>query len=230
MNINNKYRDQITKTLYDMNIYYNYSNNTIKEIIEDTLQIVESLQNKKIPDKYPEIILKSFAIRSIIIELQGFCIVDKQWTKKLSAWIGNRKCLEIMAGKGTISKALQDNGVNIIATDDYSWKGSFNFDNLFTDVEKIDCLSAIEKYKDRDIIIMSWAYMDDTSYWVVQKLKTINPNAILISIGEGYGGCTDSCEFFDLIEDHENLFDFNIPSWNDIHDYLKYVNISDIII
>ena len=43
---------------------------------------------------------------------------------------------------------------------------------------------------------MSWPYMDDTCYKAYKMMKEINPNCLMIYIGESIGGCTACDEFF----------------------------------
>ena len=66
--------------------------------------------------------LSSFRAREECCKRGMWAIVDKHWTKELAKWIGNRKCLEVMAGAGWLAKALDFYKVDIIATDDYLWK------------------------------------------------------------------------------------------------------------
>lgn len=169
-------------------------------------EIISNLEKKIIPNEYPKFMINSSAfmmLRSAIIERQGFSLVTKKWITPLVSWIGNKKCLEIMCGCGSISYALQQQGVNVIATDNFSWNemGSWNTKkNYWTDIENIDCIEAIRKYgKDIDVIILSWAYMDNYAYQSLLEMRKVNPNAVMIVIGEGLGGCTADDDFFEAI-------------------------------
>ena len=51
-----------------------------------------------------------------------YCFFSKQLIQMLAELIGDRSCLEIAAGDGTLSRLLTDAGVNVTATDDYSWR------------------------------------------------------------------------------------------------------------
>lgn len=201
--------------------------------IDDVFKIVDDYKNKIIPNNIDSEILCCYPLRDYFISAQGFALVTNAWIKPLADIIGSSKCLEVMAGKGTISYALQQHGVDIKATDNYSWEGSFNFDDLFTDVENIDAVEAIKKYgKDVEYVIMSWPYMDKTCYEVVKKLYEVNPHSKLIYIGESDGGCTACDEFFDFFFDmYKNNIDneyyalymntklnIGFKSWYGIHD------------
>ena len=198
-------------------------------------ELISDLQQKIIPYEYPKFIFETgsfFLLRDLIIREQGFAVVCKKWIKPLAEWIGKRKCLEVMAGCGSISYALQQEGVNIIATDNFSWDGHNSWNSTkkyFTDIENIDCVKAVEKYgKDIDIIIMSWAYMDDNAYKTLIKMREINPSAIMIVIGEGQGGCTANDDFFEeinIIKDEKiNYINCLYETWDGLYDFIMLVN------
>lgn len=202
-----------------------------KEIIK---KLINDLQNNIIPYEYPSFILQDsafFMLRDKIIKEQGFALVCEKWIKPLAEWIGDRKCLEVMSGTGALSYALKEQGINIIATDDFSWNGIASWNNekkYFTNVEKIDCIEAIRKYgKDIDIVIMSWAYMDDCAYKTLLEMRKVNPNAVMLVIGESQGGCTADDNFFEAIHRVEDEKIYYIDSlydtWFGLHDHLMLV-------
>jgi hypothetical protein len=153
---------------------------------------------------------ESFQYRFNYIQQYGFVFVSWDWIEPLVQWIGSKKCLEVMSGKGTLSYALRKKGVDVIATDDFSWAKKEEFSSwktTYTEIENIDAVEAVNKYgKDIDILIMSWPYMDNTAYIIIKKLNEINPNALVVYIGEGYGGCTANSNFFDCFEEIEDEF------------------------
>lgn len=51
-----------------------------------------------------------------------YCFYSKPLIAGLAGMIGDRECLEIAAGDGTLSRFLADAGARITATDDHSWK------------------------------------------------------------------------------------------------------------
>lgn len=153
----------------------------------------------------------------------GFPLFAEDWVKPLSTWIGDRPCLEIMAGTGYLSYALSLYGVNIKATDDYSWEKHFT---NFKDVENIDCLQAIKKYgKDVKFIICSWPYMDEMANFSLVMMREVNPKCRMIYIGEGWGGCTASDKFFNNVEECEvegfNQAVSKYRRWSGLHDRIS---------
>jgi hypothetical protein len=202
------------------------------EQTQEIENIMDQIQNKQIPKEYPKYMfdmryISSYPLRSAVIERMGFVLLSEKWLKPLAGWIGNRRCLEVMSGTGSLSYGLKQYGVNIKATDNFSWgkenpKAKFN--NYWTDIENIDAIEAVNKYgKDTDIIIMSWAYMDDIAYRVLQAMREVNPNCVMIYIGEWEGGCTADDSFFEsLIGIEDDKFDeavSGLQRWDGIHDF-----------
>ena len=54
--------------------------------------------------------------RQDYIQQGMFAFVSWKWVEPLAKWIGNRRCLEIMAGRGWWSHGLRQKGVDVIAT------------------------------------------------------------------------------------------------------------------
>lgn len=209
-------------------IYGEKLTNEQKDIIKT---IMTQIDNRQIPKEYPEYMLNSFTIdkftlRDAVIERMGFVLLSVTWLKPLSEWIGNRRCLEVMSGTGSLSYGLKQYGINITATDNFSWNqfSSRTFEDYWTNIENIDAIEAVKKYgKDTDIIVMSWAYMDDTAFRVLKTMREVNPSCVMICIGEWEGGCTADDNFFEnLIEVEDKGFHRTVSGlqrWDGIHDY-----------
>lgn len=164
--------------------------------------------------------------RGKYIDNIGFPLYAEDWVKPLAKWIGDRPCLEIMAGTGFFSYALSLYGCKVIATDDFSWKPKFQ--NIFYQIENLDCIEAIKKYgKNVKFILCSWPYMDDNAYNCLMLMREINPKCRMIYIGEDWGGCTASDKFFDAIQVldlkgfNEAVMDYR--RWQGIHDFISLI-------
>ena len=210
---------------------------------------IEGLKKGEIPDTFPDLEkdLSIFSTRSEysfeerVYEHQlreeytlrcGFAIISKEWIQPLAKFIGKDKC------------------VDIICTDNLSWEedSMTEWRDHFTEIENLDCVEAIEKYgKDVKYIIMSWApYHEKESVLAYRKMKEVNPDAVMIYIGEDKGGCTACDEFFDdtymrstinYFEDGDEIppelteelrdmaskLNFLFPSFNGIHDRIAFV-------
>ena len=214
---------------------YPFLNQEISQEENDIIDyIVSQINQKQIPNSYPEYMfnnINKWSLRDKFIKQMGFSLVSFDWIIPLSKWIGSRKCLEVMSGTGSLSFALKQQGTDIMATDDFSWTGQNNWNqnkNYWTNIENIDAVKAVEKYgKEVNVIIMSWPYMDDIAYKVLLKMREVNPFCIMIFIGEGYGGCTASDEFFDnIVEIEDETFSEAIKEykqWWGIHDYPQLI-------
>ena len=191
----------------------------IKELLElaDKQELIDDIKDN----------IRALEERDIFIKAAGFSLITKNFIKALSEWIGDRSVLEIMAGTGYISKSLKDEGVNVVAVTDIK-ESSWGFKKEWTEVEKLSANEAIMKYNNVDIIICSWAYMDNTMYAALLTMREYNPNAIILYIGEDYGGCTANDNFFEnLISIEDDAFEENViplyRRWGGIHDEPRLV-------
>ena len=230
---------KMEKTLENLKEYLERMNRSMSEIfdnIEDFksddegIAFVESIMDKEIPEDLSEELLNSMnsgIFRSYAIRYMGYAIITKKFTRGLAKYIGDKKCLEIMAGQGCLSKSLQDEGVDIIVTDNYSWNGSFNMNDTWIDVEDMDCLEAIRKYgKEVSYILCSWIpYKSQIGYEALKLMNEINPECKMIVLGEGLGGCTADDLFFQHLErvDEDEEFLNHFRKWGGIYDYASIV-------
>ena len=88
-----------------------------------------------------------------LVNKQGiYCFYSRSLIKRLSALIGDKECLEIGAGDGTLTRFLNDNGTACRATDDYSWAHYITYPDF---VEKADAKAALSKYAPK-VVLCSW--------------------------------------------------------------------------
>ena len=204
-----------------------------KTLYYEMQKIKKLLLKKEIPEEYPDDISKIkqnpftdkyYIDRFDFINISSFALISKKWVAPLADYIGTKKCLEIMAGKGVLSKALHDCGVDIKATDNYTWKWhrseqnkggqTLNRDELWFDVEDIDCIEAITKYGgNTGFIICCWPpYKSDALYHALLKMRIVNLKCKLIYIGEEKGGCNAESRFFNEAVYVNNDDRFNLIS------------------
>lgn len=192
----------------------------ISKLVSQYDDILKQLENHQIPEMYPDndfvpiqnekiLGMGSTLAREKVIRLCGYCFLSYNWIRPLAAWIGQRKCLEIMCGSGAFSYALKSCGVDVISTDDMSWI-NFQpnwFQNPWTEIEKLDCVAAIRKYsRQTDLLICSWPYIDDACYQALLEMRKVNPKMQMLFIGEINEKVNASKAFFDEmhpVNDHE---------------------------
>lgn len=187
-----------------------------------------------IPDKHPyprkayfdfsafSDIVEEYKERETWTDRGMYAFVCWQWVEPFATWIGKRKVLEVMAGAGWLARALTAKGIEVIATDDYSWADKRAW-SMQTTVEKMDAVTAIEQYgSTSDILLISWPYMDPSAFEAIRKWNEINPEGLIVYIGEQEGGCTANDAFFEHFEVQENdsfrEVSANYCTWDGLHD------------
>jgi len=205
--------------------------------IKEMNKIRNDFKEHIVPESYPDMISSMQSMRLAIehmniardnmISLSSYCLVSKNWISELQPLLKEKKCLEIMSGLGMLSKAMQDEGINIIPTDSKEWICS---DLLYwCDVEQIDAVSAIKKYgKNIDFVVCSWIpYNSNAGTEVLEVMRKINPSLQLIYIGERGGGCCANEEFDEKSKFHQNEYidraNDKFKSWAGIHDCIYLI-------
>lgn len=118
----------------------------------------------------------------------------------LSDFLDNAPVLEVMAGNGYLSKGLRQKrpAQVIYTTDNQAWiKENETGKHPVTTIEKLDAISAVEKYGQQvDYVIMSWAPDKGESDWqLLQFIRQHYPKLKLLVIGEK-NGATNSKTFW----------------------------------
>lgn len=148
-------------------------------------------------------------LHSYAISHMGYSVITVKNCKILSDLIQRRPLLEVMCGLGSYTYTLRCLGVPVVATDDYSWIDDdpkfldWKLKPWIDDIERIDAVSAIEKYGKRvDFVLMSWPPMnEDFAAQALETMRSINPNCRMIYVGEEKGGVTANDRFFDILSD-----------------------------
>jgi hypothetical protein len=125
-----------------------------------------------------------------------YCFYSKELIGELCALIGERDCLEIGAGDGTLARFLADRGIRIHATDDYSWRHTVEYPET---VERLSARHALDKYQPR-AVLCSWPPPGNN---FEQKVFSTRSVEMYIVIGSRYrfaGGNWDCYEAQDRFE------------------------------
>ena len=201
----------------------------IKDLVNN---ILENTDN--IPDVYPEGLLDDFGSRECYTNNISWCLISKKWIDPLYEKIKGSNCIEVYAGRGLISKLLQDRGLNIKPYDDFSWKHMFEGNPyMFTEVEDKPADVAVKEYEGKiDYIIASWIPYEDnkenkSSIKFAKAIKYKHPEATLIYIGEGIDGCNACFEFFQYFDyiNFGNKLNKNFQQWEGIHDHIEFMKV-----
>ena len=88
-----------------------------------------------------------------LVEKRGiYCFYSRELIAGLAKAIGARSCVEIAAGDGTLSRFLRQQGVEITASDDFSWRKVVDYPD---DVMQLDASAAIARYQP-EVVLCSW--------------------------------------------------------------------------
>lgn len=129
-----------------------------------------------------------------LVNKQGiYCFYSKEFIKRLSAMIGEHKCLEIGAGDGTLTTFLRQQHIDCIATDDYSWEHYITYPYF---VEKADAKTALNQYKPK-VVICSWPVPKNNYEKHVFKTESVE---IYIVIGTRSAAYTGDFETYHHLE------------------------------
>ena len=160
--------------------------------------------------------------RTACIEKGMWALVEQQWTAELSRWIGTRRTVEIMAGRGWLAKALAGHGIRIIATDNGSWSSSHGGAVPVFDVWRFEAVEAVRTFnKEADILLVSWPPYGDRA--ICRAAEEWGEERPIIYIGESRGGRNAPEEFFDAFQWLKGL-KFPLKSWYGFYDnvYIGY--------
>jgi hypothetical protein len=85
-----------------------------------------------------------------------YCFYSKPLIARLAALIGERSCVEIAAGDGTLARFLRDAGAGVVATDDGSWRQTRRGAAVTAaDVVEQDAVSALRE-RAPQVVLCSW--------------------------------------------------------------------------
>ncbi|MCC6933740.1 MAG: SAM-dependent methyltransferase [Deltaproteobacteria bacterium] len=131
-----------------------------------------------------------------------YCFYSRELIAQLAALIGDQSCLEVAAGDGTLTRFLKDVGINIIATDDQSWKYAIEYPDA---VENLDAKKALAKYQP-SVVLCSWPPPANSFEKHVFNCETVN---LYIVIGSCYKFAAGSWETYT----QQNNFDWHIDDY-----------------
>lgn len=81
-----------------------------------------------------------------------YCFYSAKLVHELAELVGDRRCLEIAAGDGTLAGFLRDAGVDVVATDDGSWSRAIDYPAT---VLRQDARTALRAHKP-EVVVCSW--------------------------------------------------------------------------
>ena len=111
-----------------------------------------------------------------LVERQGiYCFYSKPLIKRLAELIGDRKCLEIAAGDGTLARFLTDRGVQVTATDDHSWSKNVKYPD---NVARLDAVTSLRRHRPK-VVICSWPPAGNSFEREVFRTETVDTYIVI---------------------------------------------------
>ncbi len=141
-----------------------------------------------------------------LVQRRGiYCFYSRSLIERLSPLIGDRFCLEIGAGDGTLARFLQQAGVKIRATDDHSWSHIIQYPES---VERLEAGRALEKYRPQGVIC-SWPPPDNDFERRVFSTQSVD---LFIVIGSRYPFASGNWNEYRRQRDFEGIADPDLSS------------------
>lgn len=204
----NKSAKEVFKDFEKMSAFLSFGN-TMSSFNDVEKKFIEDFSNGGIPNEVPPRFAYDSSMLGMTVHIYCqdagyFAKITKQFSKGLKKKMmedldgANPFVLDPMAGKGYFVKAMREEGVKTIGSDDKSWG------NVQTDdgIENLDAVKSLKKYgNDITHLVMSWAPMDGKiDKEMYDLVKNDYPHITIVNIGEDQGGCTGSEVFWDQLE------------------------------
>jgi hypothetical protein len=145
-----------------------------------------------------------------LVQKKGiWCFYSRPLITRLAGLIGDRSCLEIAAGDGTLSGFLAQAGVRITATDDHSWSDSIEFPDM---VLRQDARTALRTHRPQ-VVVCSWPPAGNTFEQYVFTTPSVEQYIVIGSAHELSTGNWDAYRAqtaFDMAE-HPELARLVLP-------------------
>lgn len=147
--------------------------------------------------------------------------ITQQVAKGLAKNIGDGTVLDPMAGKGYFVKAMREQGIKTIGSDDKSWS------EVQTDegIENLDAVDSLKKHgKDITHLMISWPpYESNLDQQLLEVVKNDFPHVQIIYCGEPEGGCTGSEEFWNKVVERQPEHHIPYNSFTGLHDDIFFL-------
>jgi len=113
-----------------------------------------------------------------LVQPEGiYCFYSRELIDELARLIAQRPCLEIAAGDGTLTRFLRDRGVDVTATDDYSWEHAVRYPDW---VSRMDAREALGNCRP-EVVICSWPPAANTFERQVFRTRSVGMYILIAS-------------------------------------------------
>lgn len=179
-----------------------------KNDVMTAMDFLVDVYSGNVPDHIPEIndTNVTSAMSTAAMNAGFYTRATKDFCSVLADFLGDDAVvLDPFAGRGYLSKGLHDEGVSVIASDDFSWD-NYAPDEIPAGIENMPAMSSVRSYAaSATHLIIAWPPPTVTiDLDVAISAQEINPDIKIIHIGESVNGCTGSKEFWDVYERDES--------------------------
>lgn len=165
--------------------------------------------------------LTSYKYRDELVHQYAWSVLDAEALYNIWKFVGGDKVVSVGCGTGYNEHLMRRCGINVVATNaDRIWDNKYADTEWLPDIDYIPGVQAVEKYRDANVLFLSWPSYDEQ--WAYDTLKAFTGDKV-IYVGEGYLGCCADENFFDVFNDEEKWKTeyFSIPRWCGLHDAMK---------
>jgi hypothetical protein len=106
-----------------------------------------------------------------------YCFYSSELIARLAEMIGGRRCLEVAAGDGTLTRFLAEKGIDTRATDDHSWRHAVEYPE---NVEQLEADAALKKYAP-EVVVCSWPPAGNDFERQIFKTPTVETYIAIVS-------------------------------------------------
>ena len=105
-----------------------------------------------------------------LVQPEGiYCFYSQPLLTALAELIGSRSCLDLAAGDGALARFLAEQGVQITATDDYSWQHAVRYPDWVVKCEAREAL----RQQAPEVVLCSWPPADNAFERQVFKTQSV---------------------------------------------------------
>lgn len=169
-------------------VRFNFLNGAIIQLLLFERHLTPKLVSMRTFRFWWRIVTQKRILMPLVKDKGIYCFYTRELLQVLAARIGSKKCLEIGAGNGVLSRFLQDAGVNAIATDNHSWSNSIAYPSS---VEKLSAKDALTKYQP-EVVVCSWPPPGNTFEKMVFRTKSVELYIVIGSRNKLISGNWDS--------------------------------------
>lgn len=176
--------------------------------------------------EFSDEVFNDFHARSKYIQKNGFCILTKDLVASLANclnWamyetgmdLDNASVVEIGAGLGTLTQALNAAGVKTVGYDLNPTNNKYFSAGSAEGIRQGDIHKAISENENCGVFVMSWP--NYASSFGFEVAKALPKHSILFVLGEGRGGCTADDDYFNYVEQSFSKLEDLETELNNVH-------------